>query len=424
MQEFSNIYNTSRESIDSLLENHLTVTEKLSGSSFAVQSKEGSLKFYKGSKEIDIIDRTLMSYYEDAISHIENTVKDLDESLRFCFQYFVNHKPGIVKYDRLPKNKLVLTHILEMSKTDKVENIISNFKDIKHWSNKFNVSSIKPIFEGYLTDKQKTKLKEYLSLSFEFKEEIFKSSSFSSHIFNILNSELKSTMLQENLNKSVDSFVFSFSTGINESYKTKILDPYTVQSIKKGKEPHLKFKADINEIILLDVLSFIEERGIYVNDLIEKNPKERYIELISNIYNDYVLKHEGDIKNIEIDEADFAKGHQFKVNLNLIKNQKTKENIKSSPTHEKLFKIMLGSLRKKRNEEKPGNVMTKAVIIEFNQLVDKVNDIINKKTDNKFKTFKDFISESIITESLLEEDIIEENKLKINEFLDLGKIKF
>ena len=53
--------------------------------------------------------------------------------------------------------------------------------------------------------------------------------------------------------------------------------------------------ADINEIILLDLLAFIEERGIKKHEILGDTEDTRYIELISNVFNDYVTKRGKDI---------------------------------------------------------------------------------------------------------------------------------
>jgi len=429
MQELSNIYNSvSEESLDSLFENYVVITEKLSGSSFSFQVKEDRVVFYKGNKEIDLVDRTLINYYEDAISFIKNISENLNSAssnLRFCFQYFVNNKPGIIHYDNLPKNKLVLTHILEMSNTNKVLSIKNDYNSLYKWSNKLNVSFIEPIYEGYMTLGQKKYLKEYLSVSYDDRERLnmFEKSSFASSIFTVFNPDSNCSFLQSDLSKPIDGIVFSFLSERNEQVKTKLLDPYTVQSIKKRKTNYKKYKADINEVLLVDILSFINERGLLLNQLISSEKDKRYIELVSKIFNDYVDVKKN-IERIYIDEAKFARGPEFDLNTDFVKNKQTKENLNKSKTHKSLFKIMLGSLRKKRNLKKGSNVMTDSVITEFNNLIEEIENGINEKPA-EFKTFLDFISHKneSLTQPSVEELILEENILKIDEFLNLGKIK-
>ena len=45
----------------------------------------------------------------------------------------------------------------------------------------------------------------------------------------------------------------------------------------------------------------------------------------------------------------FAKGPEFDLNLDLIKNNRTREILQKSESLQNLYKIILGSLRKKRN---------------------------------------------------------------------------
>ena len=118
MKELTNIYKEAgQQFVDDLFKDYLLVTEKLSGSSFSFERHGDELRFFKGSNKqpINLVDRTLMMYYESAIQYIlnktEGHIKDLPEYWRFCFQYFVNNQPGAIEYDNLPTNNLVLTHI-------------------------------------------------------------------------------------------------------------------------------------------------------------------------------------------------------------------------------------------------------------------------------------------------------------------------
>ena len=205
-----------------------------------------------------------------------------------------------------------------------------------------------------------------------------------------------------------------------------MIDPYT-EALMKEKEPIdlRRAPADINEILLLDILAFIEERGLRGGELLTSVPSERYLELMSNLFNDYITKRGVDLEKIDIEKAEFAKGPEFNLNLDLIKNNRTREILQKSPKLQNLYKIMVGSLRKKRNSNRIGAVMTASVVEDFNKLVDKIEIMTNKETDSKFKTFSDYLTNKV-TESAnhknLEESLIEEKVLNINEFINLGKV--
>ena len=432
MKELTQIYkDAGQQLIEDLFKDYLVVSEKLSGSSFSFKKNGEGITFYKGGnqKPINLIDRTIMVYYEKPINFIKSvTSKNLSsipENWKFCFQYFVNTNPGIITYDRLPKNNLVLTHIKVMTPAGKVTKVIEDPRVIRDWANALGVTPLLPLFKGYLTEDQKKKIKEFLETPKEDHAEIFSTNSFAEYLLRILNPNIQSTTLQNDLKKPIESIVFKFyKSGTKQVIAAKLIDPYTI-NLMKEKEPidMRKAPADINEIILLDLLAFIEERGIKKHEILGDGEDMRYIELVSNIFNDYVTKRGKDIAKIDIEKADFAKGKEFDLNVELIPSQRTKDILNSNPKLKDLFKIILGSLKKKRKNT--GNIMTPSVIEDFNKMVDKVTDVIQTKDDGKFKTFDDYLKIKSTNESLLpnaEELLIEDKVLDYNNFINLGKV--
>ena len=434
MKELTNIYKEAgQQFVDDLFKDYLLVTEKLSGSSFSFERHGDELKFFKGSNKmpINLVDRTLMMYYEPVIQYIldktESHIKDLPEYWRFCFQYFVNNQPGAIEYDNLPTNNLVLTHIQVRNPKGKIAKVIEDPRVLRDWASAFNVTPLIPIFSGYLKEAQKRKIREFLSTSKDDHLEVFGTSSFAKYLIDSLNPTINQTTLQNNLDRPIDSIIFKFfKQGTNQVFSAKLIDPYT-ESLMKDKEPIdlRRVPADINEILLLDILAFIEHRGLRGGELLTATPHERYLELISNVFNDYIAKRGVDLQKLDIEKADFAKGPEFDLNLDLIKNNRTREILQKSESLQNLYKIILGSLRKKRNPNRVGSVMTASVIEDFNKLVSKIGDTINKETDGKFKTFGDYLNNKVTEEidyKELEELVVEEKVINYNEFINLGKI--
>jgi hypothetical protein len=434
MKELTNIYKEAgQQFVDDLFKDYLLVTEKLSGSSFSFERHGGELKFFKGSNKqpINLVDRTLMMYYEPVIQYIlsqtTDNLKDLPEYWRFCFQYFVNNQPGAIKYDNMPKNGLILTHIQIRNAKGKIAKVIEDPRVLRDWASAFQVTPLIPIFSGYLKEEQKRKIREFLSTPKEDHLEIFGTSSFAKYLITCLNPTIEQTTLQNNLDKPIDSIIFKFfKQGTNQVFAAKMIDPYT-EALMKEKEPIdlRRAPADINEILLLDILAFIEERGLRGGELLTSVPSERYLELMSNLFNDYITKRGIDLQKLDIEKAEFAKGPEFNMNLNLIKNNRTREILQKSPQLQSLYKIMVGSLRKKRNPNRIGAVMTASVIEDFNKLVNKISDTVNKETDGKFKTFGDYLNNKV-TEEIdhkdLEELLVEEKVLNYNKFINLAKV--
>lgn len=434
MQELTQIFKKQgQEFVNDLFNDYLVVTEKISGSSFSFQ-KDKDLTFFKGSgqQKINLIDRTLMIYYEPAINYITRVTSlltDIPQDWRFCFEYFVHNEPGVIKYDNLPKNNLVLTHIQIIGSNGKIAKIIEDPRVINDWSQKLQVTPLLPIFKGYLDFEQKTKIKNFISIPIEDQEEIFGTTSFVSYLISILNPSLSKSLLHNDLTKPVDSIIFKFYQGGNtQAYSAKLIDPYT-KTLMKNKEPQdlRRVPADINEIILLDILSFIEERGLRKHDILSSNSEERYLELISNIFNDYISKRGNDIKNLNFEKADFVKGDEFDLNVDLINNEKTKALVKDSESLQNLYKIMLGSLRKTRNPDKTGAVLTPSVIIDFNKVVNNIKEVTQEVGDGNFKTFNDYLNlkdtnESFFNQEDPEETIIYEREINFRDFISINKI--
>ena len=431
MKELAKIYKElGQDFINDLFKDYLVVTEKLSGSTFSFEKSGSSLKFFKSNdKPINLIDRTLMVYYETPINYIKQTTSSFIDSIpvnwRFCFQYFVHNEPGIIKYDNLPKNNLVLTHIQVKNQSEKLVKIIEDPRVIQDWANALDVTPLIPIFKGYLTDEQKDSIKKFIKTPIEDQLEIFKTSSFAEYLIKVLNPKISSTILQDDLTKPIESIIFKFyKPGTAQSISAKLIDPYTA-NLLKHKEPidPKKIPADINEILLLDILAFVEERGLRAAELLSTTPDERYLELISSIFNEYVTRRGKGLNELGIEKAEFAKGDEFNLNIDLIPSQATQNTLKNNNTMQDLFKIMLGSLRKKRNPEKIGNILTPSVIEDFNKLVLKIEDAINEPVDNKFKTFVDYLNLKKTNESYqtAEDLLIEEKILNYNNFINLGK---
>jgi len=357
MKELTQIYkDTGKQLIEDLFKDYLVVTEKLSGSSFSFKKSGEGINFYKGKnhRPINLIDRTMMVYYEKPIHYIKSIVtknlSSIPDNWMFCFQYFPHNSPGIITYDRLPKNNLVLSHISVTSPSGKVLKVIEDPRVLNDWANALGVTALLPIFKGYLTEDQKKKITKFLDTPKEDQSAIFNTNSFAEYLLKILNPSIQSTTLQNDLKKPIESIIFKFyKAGTKQVIAAKLIDPYTI-NLMKDKEPVelRKLPADINEIILLDLLAFIEERGIKKHEILGDTEDMRYIELVSNIFNDYVTKRGKDITKIDIEKAEFAKGDEFDLNVELIPSQRTKDILNNNLKLKDLFKIMLGSLKKKR----------------------------------------------------------------------------
>ena len=435
MKELVKVYqDRGSQFIEDLLKDYVVITEKLSGSSFSFQKDGKYLSFYKGDnrKPLNLIDRTLMVYYEPPIKYISSLssdiLKEVPDNWRFGFQYFIHNHPGVIAYDNLPKNSLVLTHILVKDHRGKTAKVIEDPRVIKDWANKLGVTPIQPIFMGHLTEEQKEKLLTFLDIPVEDQMELFGTNSFVEYLITYLNPSVKSTLLNTDLSKPIDSIVFKFyKPGSTQTYSAKVVDPYTRSLMKERKPIDMRrAPADINEIVLLDILAFLEERGLKKHEVLSNTPEEKYLELISGLFNDYVEKRGDDLAKLDFQKADFAKAPEFDINYDLLRNEKTKELISGSDALKDLFKVMLGSLRKKRDPQKEGPLFTPSVIEDFNKMLDRIKKITEEEGDGQFKTFEDYLKLKNINEELyIKEDLMdlicEETYLNFKDFVNIEK---
>ena len=132
-----------------------------------------------------------------------------------------------------------------------------------------------------------------------------------------------------------------------------------------------------------------EQRGISNTRLLSEDADERYIELISNLFNNYIFARGHSISGISIDTAKFVKNDAFDLNVDNISNSTTRKLIEENPEFKSVYQIILGSFRKKRTAS---NIITPSVVDSFNKVVDEINEIINKEDDKGFKTFFDYLN--------------------------------
>ncbi len=120
---------TNTNDFDKLLKDRVVVTEKISSASFHVQRKPDGLKFFKSGSSVPmtIIDRTLSSLYESAIKYFKsiNTafVIDMPTDWKFGFEYLPTLEFSHIKYDNIPTNTLILTHIHQVNEEGKVKKV-------------------------------------------------------------------------------------------------------------------------------------------------------------------------------------------------------------------------------------------------------------------------------------------------------------
>ena len=401
---------TPRAAFMKMLDQKVHVVEKLSASAFHVQRGDSSNLYFKSNQNtpMNIVDRTIVSFYESAIKHLqglEGSVKeDMPKDWRFGFEYLIDGDTPNFKYSLLPKNNLVLTHIKVMKPgTDKVQKVIRDTSILNKWADVLEVQQPPVLFEGMLRHDQKEALVNLLEMSDEQYAKVYSDRSFSRDLYSIFNSEVRRSALQESLDADIDGLIISFVDG-------KSMSPYKIEAfnrIEESQEP--RRSSDIYQITIVDLVENLMDYDFTQHKLVEEKKDRRYIELMSEVFNKYIKENAAKYIGVDFNVADFAKKDAFKLNKNFIQNQETLKYTNNEILAE-LFKIMLSSFRNERT--KTTDILSEDMINQMNDIVSNIqNHIDGKIEENDVLDFNAYLKNAKIN-NLPESDLNEGLKVK------------
>ena len=380
--------------IKQLFDDYVVISEKLSATRFCFEKTNEGLVFYKKDGKITAIDRTMSSLYEGPITYIESlspeVINKLPIGFRYGFRFFHSTKPANIAYDELPLNGLVLTDIRNAK-----GKIINDVSILSKNSDLLGVEKPPIIWNGRLDDSQKTRLLEYLRSPEEDLIRKFKTDSFTKYIISIVNPEITNTTLSNNIEKPIDSIVFKFiSEDTNEIVHAKVIDPM-INQISRTNEVERE-PQDLYGIILSDIVEFVKINGISKYKISKDSFDERFLELICQIYNEYMSRNAYKYEGIEIDPLSFATVPQFELNTGFITDIKTRDLIKNSSINKHIFKIMMSSFSKPK--KKPSGTITQMLVLDVIEVSKKIKDKIETNPEMKessFPTFEEYFIKKI-----------------------------
>lgn len=410
LQKLRDYFNeTNRETFMSMLNQKIHVVEKIAASSFHVRRDDLHNKYYKSGSEraMDIVDRTVVKFYENAIRHfqgLKDEVKnDMPRDWKFGFDYLIDNETPNFKYSLLPKNNLILTHIQVLNESGKVSKVIRDTEVLNKWAKKLDVQKPPIVFEGLLAGFQKEALVKLLEMNDTEFEKVYEDRSFTRDIYNIFNSGISQTALNESVNDDIDGLIVSFVDG--KSMKSFKLEDFR----RKTNEKKERKSSDVYQITMVDVIEYFSAYDFSQHKLVEEKKDKRFIELMSEAFNDYIKSNAAKYIGVKFDTADFAKNESFQLNTSFIKNEKTLRYV-NNPILAELFKIMLSSFRTKR--EKASDILTDDMVNQMNEIIDSIYKQVDAKLEeNEVLDFNSFKKWSTIQEDK-PEDINEALKVK------------
>lgn len=361
---------TDDQLLADLFNDEIFVYEDVQGSKIWVNwnGKDFEIKPKSVSNQaINLIDLAMQNYYNPAI----NFFNSLDERVRgllnkkwwFCFEYFPDNQPANIEYSRIPKNQLVLTSIYKPSKYE------LNLDELAEYSRLLDVDLIPVVYQGKLTENMIEAIKYFINTSESDLEYIFGEKSFSYFFYKILNPKIdNSFLMDEDFQQNLEKLIIRSKT---KDISFQLLNPL----YKRLSETNSTEFVEIYTLILVNFLNFCQ--SINLEDIKLKGEKKDdvYIYLISKLFNVYVSEVKEDLLNFDFTVPEFFDKDKFKINTELIKNKLTKDYIKEDEKLEYIFKVILGSLNKKK--KKAIGIFTENTVTLFNKFVSDIDSYIS-----------------------------------------------
>jgi cytidyltransferase-like protein len=408
-----------------MLKNRVVVTEKISAPSFHVRRTFNKFEYYKSGKgeAMNMVDRTVVKLYEAGVKHIQSldpsTKEKMPTDWKFGFEYLPENNISEFQYEELPKNSLILNHIQQIGANGKVKKIISDPSVLNKWADILEVQRPSVIFDGILDENQRKELVELLSTSdsefnnlYDYDINTEAKTSFTMKAFKMFEKASTRTTLCSDLEKEIDGLVLTFSEGGRlRSFK---LEDFTRKVNENRSSSH------IYQLTITDMLEYMTVYDLSSIQLTEESADYRYMELMSAVFNEYLKENSTKYIGVNFESADFADSDSFRLNTKYIKNETTLKYV-SNPILAELFKITLGSFRKKKS--KTSDILDEDMIARLNDIVEKIETLVFvENTDkNSIYDFKNYMLHNKVKQSTLNEALTvkykEQGKEPVNMFV-------
>jgi len=276
-----------------------------------------------------------------------------------------------------------------MNESGKIRKTISDPVILNKWSKILEVQGPSIVFDGMLSQMQKEELITVLSMSdkefseaFDYDPNTDARLPFTQKMIKTFNPNAVSPTLNEDFEVEIDGLIVSFiDEKKSRSFK---LEDFT-RTVSENKRSSHMYQITIAGLI--EFISTFEMKDIQLN---EETADWRYIELMSVMFNTYVKEHSAKFIGVNFESADFADSDSFKLNTKYIKNETTLSYVENEILAE-LFKITLGSFRKKRSKE--SDIINAEMLEHLNQIVETIDKkvFVENTDENSIYDFNNFI---------------------------------
>lgn len=363
----------AKQFIKLLTEEEIVIYEDVQASKIWVNYVDGQwlIRPKKISNDpINLIDLAYQKFYKYAVSYLlslsDEVISLLRPNLYFCFEYFPDEQPANILYDRLPKNRLILTSINKYGKKYSY-----NFEELNTYAKLFNVETLPVIYDGKLSDKQLKMITYFLYTSTEDVPLIFKDKDFTEFFYKLLNPFTENSYLKDGFQPNLEKIIIRFKH-IEKEMTLEVLNPmYKKMQLTINSE-----YSNVYSLLIFNFMQYLLKIDLDKYTIKAPNTELTYISLICEIYNEYMLKHANEILDFDFSIPEFFSNDKFKVNQQLIKNKETINWINKDEKFEYLFKIILSVFR--HEQKKSIGVLTNTALKYLNELINQIHIKVEK----------------------------------------------
>lgn len=330
LSEFKTQKNSAK--LKSLLQQPISIYEKLDTFYFNIKIIDNKLKFYKSNgKEIDLTERILNKMWEEPISFF-NKIPENINNVNIGIYYFPVEQPLNINYKKLfDKSKYYFNVCYDLNDKKKI--------DLEYDIDKFyNIPKFEILYKGLLTP---LNIKDiYLYLNNKIDEQTLSKSIINENTFS------------GNTIDNIEGLILKTS---KHNYQIKINNPVYIET---------ELQRFYYDMFITDFISYIKNIDL---KLITNN----YINNVCNIFIDYINKTDFLKKYlIESNNLEFPHiGYYAGLNFDLLNNELIKTICLANPVYKNMFTVLLNGLRYKK---KPYGILTNEHCLIWNNIQEKI----------------------------------------------------
>lgn len=150
MHAFPKIFTLGQDYIKDIFLEDVEITEKVDGSQFCMGVINGELNVRSKGSQLYVDNPDKM--FKLAVDYALSISKSMPEGLVFYCEYLMKPKHNVLKYDRVPKNNIILFGVSDLSG--------KFYPDLEHYAQLLGIESVPVLYKGKVTSIED--LKKYL----------------------------------------------------------------------------------------------------------------------------------------------------------------------------------------------------------------------------------------------------------------------